>query len=170
MNLRWMRHMYVTPLLSTVYYQRKAFDEAGVIRLRGDEGDLEILARKDKDGKPIWRNATNMAARIRRAVEEDIVANKVPLVLGDTGRFWIGKFSPESCTPWERDETDRKYVRLILALETNPAVLVTCGGQTQHMPVGGLWWMQVKALHSFQNWGAFPAVHMNVEIAIEEGA
>lgn len=164
-NLRWIAHLYTTPLCATVYRQReiwKAADHAGPLET--------VLLPSALLEEKAWRNAANMVNRIRRAIVDDIAINRTPVVLGETLAVQIERLSPESVMPWESfSAATSKRLHLRLALESNPAALLSCGGQTVHMEVGALWWLNVTALHSLQNWGKHSVINMVAEFAIEEG-
>lgn len=169
MNLRWLRHLYVTPLIGTVYRHRDDLKQ-GPIRLRGPDD-------WDKDGPykeyPIltdkaWVNAKNMIGRIRAAVHQDIELNRVPLVLGSTGRGWIERLVENTTTPWAKSDT-KGLLRFVVPLETNPNVTVYSGGGFAHMEVGSLWFVQPTVPHSMINMGTYAAVHLICEIETREG-
>jgi hypothetical protein len=177
MNLRFIRHMHSTPLLTTVYRQRATFtpykDGRSEIVLReGDPpADLPILGATAKDGTVIWKNASNMIRRIRAAVIEDIEANKIPVALGEAARVSIERLAPDSVTPWWRDESKdaAKIARMVLTLETNPGARCCAGVEFATLQAGSLWWVQHRAMHCAQNFGTYPVISMIVDFAIEEG-
>lgn len=108
--------------------------------------------------------------RIRRLIVEDITANRLPLKLGDTERIWPEHLTSNHCEPWQRDEREDadKILRFVLALETNPLVRLTVGGQDVHMEAGTLWWVQQRLLSSWQNLGKHAAIHLFAEFRLVE--
>ena len=170
MNVRFIKQLYSTPLLTTVYRKRALFtpyvDGRSEATLTAD-----LLAEKDKDGNLIWRNAVNMIARIRRELQIDIDANKLPVVLGETGRVWLERVAADSVTAWWRDESREaeKIARVVLTLDTNPLARIHVGAEMAHMEAGSLWWVQHRALHCVANWSNYPVISMIAEFAIEEG-
>ena len=84
MNVRFIKQLYSTPLLTTVYRKRALFtpyvDGRSEVTLTAD-----LLAEKDKDGNLIWRNAVNMIARIRRELQKP--AHRRPRGLHGPGAY-----------------------------------------------------------------------------------
>jgi hypothetical protein len=166
MHLRYVKFMYVVPLLSTIYRNRDIFVKAN------DAATKSIVLTDTRLADKSWLNAKNMVGRIRRAVEDDIVANNLPVSLGKMSRAWIESLSPESYTDWSAEKLAAgvKMVRFMLALETNPGVTIYCGGQALHYEVGSLFWINHYAIHSMVNFGIYSAVHLIADFAVEEGA
>ena len=163
MHLRALKFLYTTPLLATVYRHREEFTR---ITPGLNDKVLTLDATMLADKK--WLNARNMVARIRRAVIDDIAANKAPVLLGETGRVWIESIAPESNTAWETEKGPDKTLRFILPLETNPGVVTYVGGQGLHLEAGGLWWINIRAPHCLLNAGLYPVVNFMVEFAVGE--
>lgn len=191
MNLRFLKHIYTTPIISTCYRQREAFKvnnwrqkqpgspfhATHTVYLRGpkdpeqnwDSGDpcvdYPLLGMKE------WQNAKRLIERIRRAVIEDIESNKIPVVLGETGKVYIENLSAESVIEWRAEEPGyaEKHIRMLLLIETNPGVVLYAGGLAQHLEVGALTWMNTRCLHSMLNLGTYPAVTFIADFAVQEG-
>lgn len=185
-NLRWLTHLRTSPLVATLYRQREAFKKdiwrqkheprfkaTESIYLRGPAEPAKNWNTADPcvDYAPLrdkaWLAAKNMIGRIRRAVDEDIAANKIPVVLGDTGKCYIESLNSDSVIDWGNIEKP-STIRLVLTLETNPGATHYVFGQGGHFEVGSLWWLNPLALHSQLNTGGYPVVSFTVDFAVEE--
>jgi hypothetical protein len=185
MNLKPIRQLYTTPLLSTVYRRRDDFVKSDVPGLRATKtiwlrGEIPgLLDDHPRLADKQWLNAKNMIQRVRRAVADNIAENtaatvaagKAPVLLGSTGRIWIESLAAESFTDWMVDKSPQseKTVRFILTLETNPGVRHYAGGEWMHLEVGGLWWINTRAVHSILNTGIYAAISMIAEFEVSEG-
>lgn len=191
MTIRWIKHLYPAPLASAAYRQREAFKvdnwrqkaegsrfhATQSIFLRGPKDpeknwdsdvecvDYPLLADK------AWLHARNMIGRIRRALQEDIRVNNIPVVLGSTGKVYIESLAAENVIEWGREDSEYgklHIIRTLLTLETNPSAVIYVAGAGIHMEVGGLWMLHPLALHSMLNaTGPYPVVTFIVDFAVE---
>jgi hypothetical protein len=165
-NARWLRSLYITPLLITAYKHRGEFAAKidGPVKTL-TSGEVETLT--PDLGAAEWKPAASMLTRIRRAIEEDVAANNALIILGEPGVCWLERQAPESCAPWGRTG-DNKLLRFVLPLETNPQVSLELPPERYHMEAGSLWWFNHRAWHSTVNFGQFATVRMIAEFKLED--
>jgi hypothetical protein len=81
------------------------------------------------------------------------------------GRIHIELLNPDTCLPWERDDSPyaERFNRLVLALRTNPGVMHYSGTESLHLVPGVVTWANQRAWHSMVNLGETNAIHLIVD-------
>ncbi len=133
-----------------------AADEWGrrVFSLRRYDSESETWKVSKELGK--WVELRNMLSRIEREGEKI-----APDTSFERGAIWLEMLEPGCGTPWQ--QAPAEWLRLHLALRTNPAALMFAGGESHHLFPGQLTLVR-PALASAINLGEMPRVHLTIEV------
>lgn len=102
-----------------------------------------------------WKSLNILLGRIRKAV-----GTPEPF-----GRVMICKLLPHGVMPWHTDNGayHDNHIRFHVPLVTNPLCQLYAQNEMVHMPVGSLWWLNNKVVHTAANWGEAPRYHLIVD-------
>jgi hypothetical protein len=163
MNFRPISYIETLPTTAGLFKRRGDFTEtfesgpAKLMDLRivqGEEDAADSTMFKD------WPNAKNLLARIQRIIQG---ASDIRPIIGGA---YIELLPPKKVKAWSTWEGDyaAKHERFHLPLVTNPLSCLYCGAESLHIPVGHLFWVNEKTLHSAVNLGDHPRFHLVVDM------
>jgi len=89
------------------------------------------------------------------------------LAAGKTlGRIMIASLGPNDTISSHVDEGAycQIYDRYHIVIQTNPLVKFKCEDEEVHMAEGSIWWFDNKRVHSVENRGNIPRIHIILDI------
>ena len=83
-----------------------------------------------------------------------------------TGRIVIASLKPNGRIAEHIDEGNYtlQHNRYHLVVQTNPSVKFKCEDEEVNMPEGTIWWFDNKKVHSVENHGNIPRIHIVIDI------
>lgn len=137
-------------------YADQLTDDGPVLKLHlrdDDRGDLPILTGERKFG-----SAVNFLTRLKSAAAPFLGGKPA-----DLGAVWIERLMPGAHTPWTQID-EPELITLHIALATNPAAWLYCGGESVNCGVGVINYINVQAAHTAINFGSSPRDHLVINV------
>jgi len=82
------------------------------------------------------------------------------------GRIIIASLKPNGKIAAHIDEGNYalNHDRYHIVIQTNPSVLFKCGDEEVNMEEGTIWWFDNKRVHSVENRGNIPRIHIVIDV------